>query len=207
VCVPLRADPAAPPLGALHVYKRDQPFGDRQGRFCEGLAGGMASALHLLRGRRALEADNRPPAGHAASASDGLLGTGAAMTGLRQRARQLAGGPCTVLIHGESGVGKELVALALHRDSPRADGPLVTVNCAAINESMAESELFGHVKGAFTGAVRDHAGYFSQADMGTLFLDEIGELSQDLQAKLLRAIEYRSFRPVGALTDARADVR
>jgi Nif-specific regulatory protein len=112
-----------------------------------------------------------------------------------------------VLICGESGVGKELVALGLHRQSARGRGPLVTVNCAAISGTMAESELFGHVKGSFTGAVRDHPGYFSQADMGTLFLDELGELSLDLQAKLLRAIEMRCFRPVGARQDRRADVR
>src|SRR5262249_11347547 len=162
---------------------------------------------HLLRGRRALEADNRRLRVHASAAGDELIGGSAAMMQLRQRVRQLAAGPCTVLIRGESGKGKGLGTLALHRNRARCRGPLVAVNCAAINESMAESELFGHVKGAFTTAVRDHAGYFAQADMGTLFLDEIGELSLDLQAKLLRAIEYRCFRPVGARAEAKADVR
>ncbi len=129
------------------------------------------------------------------------------MAQLRQQIRRLADGPCTVLIFGESGVGKELVALGLHRQSSRHRGPLVTVNCAAISGTMAESELFGHMRGAFTGATRDHPGFFAQADMGTLFLDELGELSLDLQAKLLRAIETKSFRPVGARAEVRADVR
>jgi transcriptional regulator with GAF, ATPase, and Fis domain len=207
VCVPLRASPGETPLGALHVYKGDRAFSDRHVRFCEVLGGALASALHLLRARRALEADNQRLRVHASAAGDDLIGSSAAMMQLRQCIKQLAAGPCTVLIHGESGTGKELVALDLHRNSPRRGGPLVAVNCAAINESMAESELFGHVKGAFTTALRDHAGYFAQADMGTLFLDEIGELSLDLQAKLLRAIEYRCFRPVGALRESKADVR
>ena len=129
------------------------------------------------------------------------------MSNLRQQVRRLADTPCTVLISGESGVGKELVALALHRQSARQSGPLVTVNCAAISGSLAESELFGHVRGAFSGALRDHPGFFAQADMGTLFLDELGELSLDMQAKLLRVIETKSFRPVGAVAESRVDVR
>jgi DNA-binding NtrC family response regulator len=112
-----------------------------------------------------------------------------------------------VLVHGESGSGKELVALALHRNSRRADGPLVVVNCAAIAPSLLEAELFGYKKGAFTGADRDHPGLFQQADDGTLFLDEIGELSLDCQARLLRVIEGKAFRPVGATTDVKVDVR
>src|SRR5262249_42220764 len=136
-----------------------------------------------------------------------LVGESQAMRHLRQQVRKLADCPCTVLICGESGVGKELVALGLHKHSARRKGPLVTVNCAAIASGLAESELFGHVKGGFSGAVREHAGYFAQADMGTLFLDELGELSQELQAKLLRAIETKSFRPVGGLGEVKADVR
>jgi Nif-specific regulatory protein len=207
LCIPLRATAGETPLGALHLYKTTRPFNDRQVHFCEVLAGSLASMLHVLRSRLALEADNRRLREHASAASDELVGVSKEMTRLRQRVRQLADTPCTVLIHGESGVGKELVALGLHSHSARHAGPLVTVNCAAINGNLAESELFGHVKGAFSGAVRDHAGYFAQADMGTLFLDEIGELSLDLQAKLLRAIEYRCFRPVGAKAEVKADVR
>ena len=129
------------------------------------------------------------------------------MQRLRQQIGRLADSPCTVLIVGESGVGKELVALGLHRRSPRHGGPFIPVNCAAIIATMPESELFGHVKGAFTGATDDRPGFFLQADMGTLFLDEIGELSLEIQAKLLRAIETKRFRPVGARSEVKADVR
>src|SRR5262249_20643761 len=138
---------------------------------------------------------------------DELVGDSPAMRQLRQQVRRLAECPCSVLIVGESGTGKELVALALHRQSPRHDGPLVPVNCAAITASMPESELFGHAKGSFTGAAGDHAGLFVQAAMGTLLLDEIGELSLDTQAKLLRAIETKSIRPVGARSEVKVDVR
>jgi DNA-binding NtrC family response regulator len=113
----------------------------------------------------------------------------------------------TVLILGESGVGKELVALALHRLGRNAAGPLVAVNCAAIQQSMMEAELFGYRKGAFTGADRDYPGMFQQADEGTLFLDEVGELSAECQAKLLRVIEGQSFKPLGGTAEVKADVR
>ena len=112
-----------------------------------------------------------------------------------------------MLVQGESGSGKELVALALHRNSRRADGPLVVVNCAAIAPTLLEAELFGYKKGAFSGADRDHPGLFQQADEGTLFLDEVGELSLECQAKLLRVIEGKAFRPVGATADVKVDVR
>src|SRR5439155_14010106 len=100
-----------------------------------------------------------------------------------------------------------LVANDLHRLSARRDGPLVIVNCAAIAASVSDAELFGYRKGAFTGATADRSGYFEQADEGTLFLDEIGELSLDCQAKLLRVLEHKCFRPVGAEADVRVDVR
>ncbi len=112
-----------------------------------------------------------------------------------------------VLITGESGTGKELIARRLHAKSRRAAGAFVAVNCAALPESLAESELFGHVKGAFTGADRARAGRFEEADGGTLFLDEIGELAPALQAKLLRALEERSVRRVGGEADVAVDVR
>lgn len=112
-----------------------------------------------------------------------------------------------MLVQGESGSGKELVALALHRNSRRNEGPLVVVNCAAIAPTLLEAELFGYKKGAFSGADRDHPGLFQQADEGTLFLDEVGELSLECQAKLLRVIEGKAFRPVGATSDIKADVR
>ncbi len=112
-----------------------------------------------------------------------------------------------ILIQGESGVGKELVARALHQHSRRADKPLVVVNCAALPESLLESELFGHEKGAFTGAVAAKPGLFEVADGGTLFIDEIGELAGSLQAKLLRVLEDGSMRRIGSIKERRVDVR
>src|SRR5262249_11376816 len=126
---------------------------------------------------------------------------------LKCQIEKLARTNCTVLIHGESGVGKELVALGLHRGSARRDGPLVPVNCASITASRPESDLFGHEKGAFTGATTKHRGFFSQADLGTLFLDEIGELSLEIQAMLLRVMETKHVRPVGSQKEIYVDVR
>ncbi len=113
----------------------------------------------------------------------------------------------TVLVRGESGSGKELVAQALHARSQRARGPLRAINCAAVPPALLESELFGHVKGAFTGAVRDNPGHFRLADKGTLFLDEVAELPLELQAKMLRVLETRTIQPVGARDAASVDVR
>jgi len=112
-----------------------------------------------------------------------------------------------VLITGESGTGKELVALSIHSKSPNASGPFVAVNCGALSESLLESELFGHEKGAFTGAVRSHAGKFEQAHSGTLFLDEIGDMSPGLQVKLLRVLQNKKFQRVGAEEYIRSDFR
>ena len=121
--------------------------------------------------------------------------------------RKVASSDATVLISGESGTGKELVAQALHYDSPRAEGPLVVVNCGAIPAELVESELFGHVKGAFTGAVSNSEGLIREANNGTLFLDEIGELPMTMQVKFLRVLEDRQVRAVGAKEVHRVDVR
>lgn len=119
----------------------------------------------------------------------------------------VAASDLNVLISGETGTGKELVAKAVHQGSPRAANPLVYLNCAALPESVAESELFGHVKGAFTGAISNRSGKFEMADNGTLFLDEIGELSLALQAKLLRVLQYGDIQRVGDDRSLRVDVR
>ena len=130
-----------------------------------------------------------------------------AMAELLDTARRAANSEATILIAGESGTGKEVLARLIHQHSPRAQGPMVAVNCAAIPENLLESELFGHVKGAFTGAVSSRKGRFQSAAGGTLFLDEIGELRLDLQAKLLRAIQERVVAPVGAEQPEAVDVR
>jgi transcriptional regulator with GAF, ATPase, and Fis domain len=124
-----------------------------------------------------------------------------------RRIGSLAKSDVTVLIQGESGTGKEIVANAVHAHSRRCRGPLVKVNCAALSEALLESELFGHVRGAFTGAIRDRHGRFKQADQGTLFLDEIGSMSLPGQAKLLRALQEQEFEPVGSSATVRVDAR
>lgn len=118
-----------------------------------------------------------------------MIGRSPAMQQLLNEIAMVAPSDATVLIHGDSGTGKELVARALHASSARRDKPLVTLNCAALNESLLESELFGHEKGAFTGADKRREGRFVEADGGTLFLDEIGDISPLMQVRLLRAIQ------------------
>jgi two-component system response regulator GlrR len=129
------------------------------------------------------------------------------MEELLNQAQRVAQNKASVFIGGESGTGKELLARAIHDASSRRDGPFVAVNCSAIPESLFESELFGHRKGAFTGATRDHKGLFRAADGGTLFLDEIGDMPKSFQAKLLRALQEMKVRPVGATEDEPVDVR
>lgn len=129
------------------------------------------------------------------------------MEQLVDTARRVARSEAPVLITGESGTGKEVVARLIHRESSRAGGPLITVNCAAIPENLVESELFGHVKGAFTGAVSDQPGKFRAAEGGTLFLDEIGDLPLGVQAKLLRAIQEKEVEPVGSQKVIPCDIR
>ncbi|HYQ17246.1 MAG TPA: sigma-54 factor interaction domain-containing protein, partial [Polyangiaceae bacterium] len=126
-----------------------------------------------------------------------LIGRSQAMKQLFEQLRRLEGSRANLMISGESGTGKELIARAVHESSPVRHGPLVTVNCGALERQLVRSELFGHERGAFTGAVRDKKGLFQEADRGTLFLDEIGEMTPSMQVKLLRALQQRVVRKVG----------
>ena len=139
--------------------------------------------------------------------SDELVAESASMREAVRIARQVAPTTSTVLLTGESGTGKEELASLIHRASKRAQGPFVALNCGAIPRELAESELFGHEKGAFTGATQQHAGVFERADGGTLFLDEIGELPLELQVKLLRVLEEQLVLRVGARAPSTVDVR
>ena len=136
-----------------------------------------------------------------------IVGGSYAIRALTDRIEKVAGTPARVLISGENGTGKELVARAIHLQSPRAKRPLVEVNCAAIPSELIESELFGHMKGSFTGAVSDRAGKFEQADTGTLFLDEIGDMSQSAQAKVLRVLQDGVVTRIGGSKTISVDVR
>jgi two-component system response regulator GlrR len=129
------------------------------------------------------------------------------MEDLLAKAQRVAAGDASVLIQGDSGSGKELLARAIHRASPRANQPFIAINCGAIPETLLESELFGHTKGSFTGAIADQRGLFVAAEKGTLFLDEIGDMPLPLQVKLLRVIETREVRPIGATRSTPIDVR
>jgi len=137
----------------------------------------------------------------------GLVGEGLRMREIFATLERVAPTEATILIEGESGTGKELVARAIHDHSPRGKGPFVVFDCSAVPKDLIESELFGHVKGAFTGATADRPGAFVSAKGGTLFLDELGELALELQPKLLRAIESRQVKPVGASREVETDVR
>jgi|TARA_B110000238_G_scaffold14781_1_gene14420 sigma-54 specific flagellar transcriptional regulator A len=136
-----------------------------------------------------------------------IIGLSTSIKALRELIRLLGPSDSTVLIVGESGTGKELIANALHGCSGRAEGPFVPVNCGAIPRDLLESELFGHKRGSFTGAISDRKGRFQLADKGTLFLDEIGDMSMDLQVKLLRVLQERTVDPVGSLASIPIDVR
>lgn len=136
-----------------------------------------------------------------------IVGRSAAIRALQEKIEKVASTPARVLITGENGTGKELVARALHRGSPRASKPFVEVNCAAIPGELIESELFGHVKGSFTGAISDRAGKFEQANRGTLFLDEIGDMSLAAQAKVLRVLEDNVLTRIGGSKPISVDVR
>jgi two-component system response regulator HupR/HoxA len=138
---------------------------------------------------------------------DRMIGKSAPMQDLYRMLDRVCSSDATVLVNGENGTGKELIAKALHYNSPRKDKKFVVINCGAFNENLLESELFGHVKGAFTGAMKDKKGLFEEADGGTLFLDEIGETSHSMQVKMLRVLQEGTYTPVGSTTTKRGNVR
>src|SRR6266699_2550489 len=168
----------------------------------EGVLLAVSSALELRQTRRVARA-LRAELGFGGQ----MVGKSSAMDTVRQMIARVAPTDARVLITGESGTGKELVASAIHDASPRREKPFVRVNCAAIPRDLVESEMFGHERGAFTGATQTRIGRFELAHTGTLFLDEIGDLSADAQAKLLRAIEAKEIHRVGGNRSVRVDVR
>lgn len=210
ICAPLvrRADDGGAPamLGALHAYLEDGRFRQSDFDFVISVANLLAVSLGRAMELNVLRQDFDRLV-QAAPGYDGLIGESDPMLGLKEKIARIATARGSVLIRGESGAGKELVARAIHRASPRRDRPMVSVNCAAIPAELMESQLFGHQAGSFTGADRDHTGYFQQADTGTLFLDEVGEMTPAGQAKLLRVLEGHPFLPVGATEPVTVDVR
>ncbi len=166
----------------------------------------IAQALERTQLRDVAPADEAPDDGRP-RASDTMIGRGPAMQRVFGLIEAIAGTSSTVLITGESGTGKEMAARAIHRLSARAERPFVALNCGALTETLLESELFGHEKGAFTGALHQTRGLIEQADKGTIFLDELGEMSPLMQVKLLRVLQERRFRRVGGSEELAADIR
>jgi len=183
--------------GSVRVRKWGSAFFDADGRF----AGGVEVLLPA--------SEELAPVPEPAEVVDfhGILTRDPGMIEAIRVVRNVAETEATVLVRGESGTGKELVARAIHEESRRRAGPFVAVNCGALTPSLLESELFGHVRGAFTGALADRPGIFVQAHGGTLFLDEVGEIPLDLQARLLRVLQERVVTPVGGTRPVRVDVR
>ncbi len=160
---------------------------------------------HIARALQFSSSPSQPP--QAEQWRSDIVTQSSTMEDILMKARLVANGDASVLIRGASGTGKELLAHAIHNASPRAKNQFVAINCAAIPEQLLESELFGHTKGAFTGAVRDHMGLFQSANGGTIFLDEIGDMPLALQSKLLRVLQERQVTPVGATQSVPLDVR
>ena len=213
ICAPIRHARAV--LGVIHLYsfQANEPLTQDDLEFVLAVADQMGDQLHSILEREKLEEGldrarrfNSELRDQLATETE-LIGHGPRMDALRRSIARVAPTDALVLVRGESGVGKELVSRAVHFNSHRNDGPFVCVNCAALTESLLESELFGHEKGAFTGATARRAGKFEKADGGTLFLDEIGEMSSEIQAKFLRVLEGQPFERVGGGDPISVDVR
>ena len=204
ICVPLIQGEHV--MGAIHLYRRESPFNDSHFQLACAMANIMIRSLQRANKHASLEVKHSRLVEKSAT-FDELLGESPAMLTLKSKIKRVAKASGSVLVRGESGAGKELVSQAIHKASPRSDRPMLSVNCAAIPRDLMESQLFGHKKGSFTSADRDHDGWFKQADLGTLFLDEIGELTLEGQAKLLRTLEGHPFLPVGGTEEIQVDVR
>lgn len=213
ICAPVRQDNMI--IGLVHLYSTsaDRSLDPDDLEFTLAVADNLALALRNL-GRQQALAENLSQTQseivqlrQRLGAESEIVGTGVVMQKLQQAIVQAAPSRATVLIRGESGTGKELVARAIHFASPRQKGPFVCLNCAALSETLLESELFGHEKGAFTGATERKIGKFEAADCGTLMLDEIGEMSPSIQAKFLRVLEGHPFERVGGNQAIKVDVR
>ena len=206
ICAPVLHEDQV--LGLLHLYRTSQTVGLNPDdlEFTLAVARQLGSAWHHLRRQATLSVEVKSLKDQLRLESE-LVGQSPALTTVETQVSRVAETKATVLIRGESGVGKELVARAIHNSSPRRAAPFVTLNCAALTETLLESELFGHEKGAFTGATERMIGKFEAADDGTIFLDEIGEMALTTQAKFLRVLEGHPFERVGGNTPIKVDVR
>jgi transcriptional regulator with GAF, ATPase, and Fis domain len=216
LCAPLTTYQGV--IGVLQVLNRrgEQPFTDDDLGFLEALAGSVAVAIENARLFARVKSSEellrvqvgalRRDLAHRDRFNE-IVGSAPAMSEVFRLMESAAATPITVLIEGETGTGKELVARGIHRASARAEAPFLAVNCAAVTETLLESELFGHRKGAFTGATQDHRGLFEAATGGTIFLDEVGEMPLSMQAKLLRVLQQGEIIPVGDTRARKVDVR
>jgi len=205
ICVPVMDEDEV--IGLIHLYtSAPQKFSDDDLEFAIAVGRQTGLIWTQLRRQDALSNTNRELKALLSLESE-LVGASSALKHIESQISRVAGTPATVLIRGESGSGKELVARAIHNSSPRRDGPFVTLNCAAITESLLESELFGHERGAYTGATEKMIGKFEAADRGTIFLDEIGEMPPSTQSKFLRVLEGHPFERLGGNNRIQVDVR
>jgi Nif-specific regulatory protein len=213
LCVPIRLESKVVGTLSADLPVQSPESLEKRLRVLEIVAGMIAYDVHARQGeatrRQALEAENLRlrDALQEQFRPENMIGNSHGMRAVYLKIKQVAAGETTVLVRGESGTGKELVASAIHYASARAKKPFIKVNCAALNENLLESELFGHEKGAFTGALAARAGRLEAAEGGTLFLDEIGDFSPAVQVKLLRVLQEREFERVGGNETIKADVR
>lgn len=211
ICVPVTVQGQT--IGSLCAFLRSSDNSALESHFLSVVAGCIGQAMQTHRTlhppRNDEEANEQSPSFQLPHKADlgSLIGTSNSLMAALEQALQVAPARTTVLLRGESGTGKELIAELIHRNSPRANHPFVKVNCAALPESLIETELFGHERGAFTGAVAQRKGRFEIADGGTIFLDEVGELSLATQVKLLRVLQEREFERVGGSQPQQTDVR